>query len=504
LDWIERVGNRLPHPVTLFALGALLVLVTSAWGEYRGWQSINPATGEVVKAKSLLSAEGLRWVWLNLVGNFTNFPPLGVVLVAMIGVGLAEQSGLIGAMLKSLILVTPQKLLTPAVIFVGILSSMAADAGYVVLPPLAAAVYARAGRSPIVGLCAVFAGVASGFSANLFITGLDPLLQSFTQSAVRILQPDYIVDVRCNYYFMVASTFLLTLVGWGVTHWLVEPRFSPGQIAEQIACAQQQGLVAADDQAGISPAERRGLIAALLVLLIAGGWVLWMVFSPGAALAGTVERRPGVFVSVWVEAIVPLLFFLFIVPGLAYGLAAGTIRSDRHAASMMSKTMAGMGEYIILAFFAAQFIAWFNESNLGKLLALQGVEFLRRLQLPVALLLVAIILLTSFLNLFIGSASAKWALLSTVFVPILYGMGINPELTQAAYRVGDSVTNSIAPLNPYMVIILLYLQKLNPNAGIGTLIAAMLPYAISFLVVWTIFLLVWVHIGLPLGPGLAP
>lgn len=502
LDWIERVGNRLPHPVTLFALGALCVLVGSAWAEWAGWEAVNPATKEVVRARSLMSPEGLRWVWLKLVTNFTSFPPLGVVLVAMIGVGLAEHSGLIGALLKSVIVITPQRLLTPAVVFVGIMSSMAADAGYVVLPPLAAAVYARAGRSPVVGLCAVFAGVASGFSANLFITGLDPLLQSFTQQAARILQPDYVVDVRCNYYFMVASTIVLTLIGWGVTHWLVERRYLPADVAEQIRFAQQQGVVSSSDTATLSTSEIRGLGAAAVALAIAGGWVLWMIFDPNGALAGKAERMPGVMVEVWVEAIVPLLFFLFLVPGIAYGIAAGTIRSDRDAAAMMTKTMASMGSYVLLAFFAAQFVAWFNESNLGKLIALEGVELLQHLNMSKSLLLVAIILLTTTLNVFIGSASAKWALLSTVFVPIFAGMGIPPELTQAAYRVGDSVTNSIAPLNPYMIIILMYLQKLKPDAGIGTLIAAMLPYAMVFLVAWTLLLMAWVALGIPLGPGI--
>ncbi|GIW95607.1 MAG: aminobenzoyl-glutamate transporter [Pirellulaceae bacterium] len=501
LNWIERIGNRLPDPVTLFAVGALLVLFGSAVAEALGWQAVNPATNELVKARSLLSPEGLRWVWLHLVENFTAFPPLGVVLVAMIGIGVAEHAGLIGALLKSVVVVTPQKLLTPAVVFVGVMSSMAADAGYVVLPPLAAAVFAQAGRSPIVGLCAVFAGVASGFSANLFITGLDPLLQSFTQQAARILQPDYVVDVRCNYYFMIASTIVMTLTGWAVTHWLVEPRFTPEEVGEQIRYAESQGVASATGGTGLSREERRGLLAAVLTLLAGSALIVWMVFSPNGALSGKVEKRPGVFTDVWVDAIVPILFFLFLLPGIAYGIAAGTIRSDRDVARMMNKTMAGMGSYVVMAFFAAQFISWFNESNLGKLVALEGVELLRQWRLPVPLLLVAVILLTTVLNLFIGSASAKWALLSTVFVPIFAGMGIRPELTQAAYRVGDSVTNSIAPLNPYMVIILLYLEKLKPRAGIGTLIAAMLPYAACFLVVWTLLLLGWVAAGLPLGPG---
>jgi aminobenzoyl-glutamate transport protein len=508
LDWIERVGNRLPDPVTLFIIGATLVLLGSELAGRTGWTVQNPETGEIEVARSLMSSDGLRWVWLHLVSNFTGFAPLGVVLVAMIGIGVAEHAGLVGALLKSVMAVTPQRLLTPALVFVGVMSSMAADAGYIVLPPIAAAMFLQARRAPVVGLCAVFAGVASGFSANLLITSLDPLLQSFTQEAAQILDPDYQVDVRCNYYFMIASTIMITLVGWAVTHFWVEPRFTRRQIDEQM-----QHVVAAGDaempvdgvsQSLLTGAEKRGLLAAAVSLLVAAGLVLAMILPQNGPLHDAYEKRPGWFVDAWVEAIVPILFFLFLVPGVTYGIAAGSIRSDRDAAKMMAKTMSSMGPYIVMAFFAAQFVSWFNESNLGKLIALQGVAWLRSMRLPTPMLVVSIILLTAILNLFIGSASAKWALVSTVFVPVFAGVGISPELTQAAYRVGDSITNSIAPLNPYIVIILVFLQRIVPKAGIGTLIALMLPYALAFGVAWTALLLLWMALDWPLGPGHSP
>ncbi len=502
LNGIELLGNRLPDPVTLFVIGAALVLVGSHFAAVGGWSIENPVTGKVETAISLLSSEGLQWVWLNLVGNFTGFPPLGVVLVAMIGIGVAEHSGLIGTLLRSVVQVTPRALLTPALVFVGINSSMAADAGYVVLPPLAAAVFMRSGRSPVVGLCAVFAGVAAGFSANVLITSLDPLLQSFTQEAARILDPDYVVDVRCNYYFMIVSTFMLTLVGWAVTSWFVEPRFTREQVEAQIRYA--SGSEAEDGSSTGERLTRRegmGLLAAAIALVISGGVVIAQILPEGAPLYGQVERRPGVPMSVWVEAIVPILFVLFLIPGIAYGVVAGTIRSDRDIARMMGKTMSSMGPYVVLAFFAAQFVKWFDYSNLGRLIALEGVQFLQQLALPWPLLILAIIVMTALLNLFIGSASAKWALLSTVFVPVFAGVGISPELTQAAYRVGDSITNSIAPLNPYMVIILVFMQRLDPKAGLGSLISMMLPYAVAFFFVWTAMLLAWVGLGIPLGPG---
>jgi len=524
LDWIERVGNRLPDPVTLFFLGAILVLIGSEIAAQVGWkvavprqvafqQNLGLAAGSAVASavstdesvKSLLTSEGVRWIWKHIVSNFTGFAPLGVVLVGMIGIGIAERAGLIGALLKGMVAITPQSLITPALLFVGVMSSMAMDAGYIVLPPLAAAVFAQAGRAPLVGLAAVFAGVSAGFSANLLITGLDPLLQSFTQTAAEILDPEYRVDIRCNYYFMICSTILLTLVGWWTTYAFVEPRFSRRQIEEQVAAGRLSEGLPDDGEDRLTPVERRGLLAAALGLLVAGGAILAMILIPGAPLYGDYApdpvNRPNWKLAVWVDVIVPILFVMFLVPGVCYGIAARTIKSDRDAAKMMSDTMASMGAYIVLAFFAAQFIAWFQESNMGRVLAYEGIALLQSLALPRWLLVVGIILLTAALNMAIGSASAKWAMFSTVFVPVFMGVGISPELTQVAYRVGDSVTNTISPLNPYVVIVLVFMRKYQPQAGIGSLISIMLPYTVVFTIAWTALLLVWMLLDLPLGPG---
>lgn len=515
LDWIERVGNKLPDPITLFVIGCVLVLICSEWAARTGWSVENPQTNQVETVKSLLSRDGMQWAWRHLVENFTGFAPLGVVLVGMIGIGVAEQSGLIGALLKGMVLITPQTLLTPAVIFVGVMSSIALDAGYIVLPPLACAMYAKAGRSPLVGLGAVFAGIGAGFSANLSITGLDPLLQSFTQESARILLPDYLVDVRCNWYFMIASTLLITGVGWITTARLIEPRYSAEDIARQneaMAATRKKRPALTNETAGenvashdaderMTSSEVSGLLAATASLILISIGILWSVGSPNGALHGHIEPRPGWFIPVWVDVIVPILFVLFIVPGLTYGIVTRGIKNDRDVARMMSETMSSMGSYIVLAFFASQFIAWFGESNLGKLIALQGVIFLRSLNMPMWLFVVSIVALTGFLNLFIGSASAKWALISTVFVPIFAGVGISPELTQAAYRVGDSFTNIIAPLNPYIVIVLVFMQRYVPKAGIGSLISLMLPYSITFGISWIAMLLLWMLLGIPLGPG---
>jgi aminobenzoyl-glutamate transport protein len=506
LDAIERIGNKLPDPVTLFFIGAILVLIGSEIAVRAGWQIAHPTEDRFVQAKSLLSREGMQWVWLNLVKNFTGFHPLGVVLVAMIGIGVAERSGLIGALLKGMVQVTPRNLLTPAVIFVGVNSSVATDAGYVVLPPLAAMVFAKSGRSPLVGLAAVFAGVASGFSANLLLTGLDPLLQGLTETSAQLLDKHYHVRPDCNYYFMFVSTFVITLTCWAVTKWVVQKRYDKQAIAEQIAHANLPGLSGdATAHERLEPAEIKGLWAALGTVLIAGGGILALVLIPEAPLHGTYPKPPsGKPALVWPDTIVPMLFVLFLLPGIAFGICTGTIRNDRDAAKMMGESMAGMGMYIVLAFFAAQFVEWFRESNLGLLVALQGALFLENLGLQNWQLLIAIVLLVAALNLFLGSASAKWALVSPVLVPMMMRLGVSPELMQATYRVGDSVTNSIAPLNPYLVVILVFMQKYLPKAGLGSLVALMLPYAITLMVVWTALLLIWIGLDLPLGPGREP
>jgi aminobenzoyl-glutamate transport protein len=509
LDWVERIGNKLPDPVTLFFMGALLVLIGSEFAVRFDWTVQHPTQGTTERAKSLLSSEGMEWVWMNMIKNFTGFHPLGVVLVAMIGIGVAERTGLIGALLKGMVLITPQTLLTPAVIFVGINSSMATDAGYVVLPPLAAAVYAKAGRSPLVGLAAVFAGVASGFSANILLTGLDPLLQGLTEESAQLMDKNYHVRPDCNYYFMLASTFVMTFVGWGVTKWFVEKRFTKADVDQQLAEANFGAASPASAGAeGLTKEELKGLWAALVVTVLAGAGVMAMILIDGAPLHGTypkpTAKNPDNAALVWPEVIVPILFVMFLLPGIAYGIAAKVIRSDRDVARMMGASMSSMGMYIVLAFFAAQFVEWFKQSNIGLMLAIEGVSLLKQFDLSPWQLVVAIIALVAVLNLFLGSASAKWALISPVFVPLFMGLGISPELTQAAYRVGDSCTNSIAPLNPYLVVILVFMQKYMPKAGLGSLVALMLPYAIIFLIAWTALLLLWVGLDIPLGPGKEP
>lgn len=498
LGWIERVGNRLPDPATLFVIACVLVAIGSAVAAWYGWTVENPARpGETITAKSLLTSEGVRWMWLNAVKNFLEFHPLGVVLVAMLGIGVAERTGLFGALLKLIVLTTPAKLLTPAVVFAGVMSSAAADAGYVILPPLAAAVFAKAGRAPLAGLAAVTFGVAGGFSANLLLTSLDPLLQGLTEQAARLTNPTAVVDVSCNWYFMIASTFVVTLIGWVVCHFVTEPRFDRAMIARQVATA---GL-ATNGPDQLDAHERRGLLVALGAAIVIGVIIALMVAIPGAPLHGTYNPAPNRTAPIWTGAIVPIIFVGFLVPGIAYGIAVGSVRSDRDVASRMGETMASMGAYLVLAFFAGQFIKWFDESKLGSLIAIEGVDALKHLELSPYLLVTATVVMTAIVNLLMSSASAKWAVLAPVMVPLMAGLGVAPEITQAAYRVGDSVTNPITPLNAYLVVILVAIRRYEPRAGLGTLIALTLPYSLAALLIWTVFLLAWLVMGVPLGPG---
>jgi aminobenzoyl-glutamate transport protein len=481
---VERAGNRLPDPATLFLAGTLLLMLLSDLAVRLGWQVTRP-DGDSVVPVSLLTSDGVWWLLSHLVENFVDFPPLGLVLVGLLGIGVAERSGLLPVLLRRLLAAAPAAWLLPATVLVGVLSSLALDAGYVVLPPLAAALFLAAGRSPLAGIAAVTAGVTCGFSANLFITGLDPLLAGLSTAGAQVLDPDYQVAITANWWFMIASTLVLTIAGTLVTRWLVEPRL-----------ARPEPVVAEPPAAAARAAEDRGLMAAGVTLNLLLALILLAVVLPGAPLAGTGEHFPR-----WMEVMVPLLLVLFLGTGLAYGIGAGSIRSDRDAVAMMSDTIRAMGPYIVLAFFAAQFIACFSHSRLGEMLAISGGGWLADLGLPAAPLVLAFVMLVMLGNLVMGSASAKYALFAPVFVPMFMQAGISPELTQAAYRVGDSVTNGITPFNPYLVIILVFIRRYLPEAGLGTLLALMLPYALVFAPVWALLLGLWVSAGLELGPG---
>lgn len=452
-------------------------------------------TGRVTFAQSLLTGEGLYWCLKSMEHNFMGFAPLGVVLLGMLGIGVAEKTGLIAALIKIFMRNVPDQFLTPSMVFIGIMSSLATDAGYVVLPPLAAAIYLAAGRSPLAGIAACFAGVSAGFNANLLITSLEPLMANLTQDAAQIADPSRQVSATSNWYFLAASTVLISFVGWATTAMFVEKRLSrkPAEMGGPDPVAASH---AAKDVGKLEPEEIRGLRLSMGAFVLMLAAIVGLNYWPGSPLHGV----DGIFPR-WVAVVVPLMFLCFVIPGLIYGAVVGNTKTTKDAAKHMTESMAGMAPIIVLAFFAGQFVAYFGETNLGTMLAFSGGEWLFEQGLPRSMLIVAFIGVTIVFNMFVGSMSAKYTLFAPIFVPMFMLIGIRPELTQVAYRIGDSVSNVITPLNAYLVIILVFMQKYAPKAGMGTLIAMMLPYTVVFGIVWTVFLLAWDALGIPLGVG---
>lgn len=479
LNRIEVVGNRLPDPVTLFVVAIALLMAVSAWLASQQVSVTHPGTGEAITAVSLLSAPILTRLLTDIPQLFAAFPPLGLVLVMMVGVGLAERSGLIAASLGGLARAVPKSLLTPTIVFIGVISSLAVDAGYVVVIPLAAMLFQQAGRHPLAGIAAAFAGVSAGFSANIVITPFDALLAGLTEAAARLVDPTVEVPITSNYWLMLALVPVFVFIGSWLTDKVIEPRLQ----------GVSHNTLTNEDVA----VSRLGLWAAFTVLLLWSLLLVWLVL-PGGMLrseSGTLEPL--------LRSLVVLLFLLFALMGLVYGIAAGSIRSDRDAVRLMSEAMSDMSAYIVLALFAAIFLALFAWSNVGLLLAVNGANWLANLGFTGLPLLLSIVVLTAVVNVFVGSASAKWALLAPVLVPMLMLLNIEPGVTQAAYRIGDASTNPITPLLPYFPLILIMLRRYQPDAGIGTLVALMLPYAIAFAVSATTLFMLWMLLGLPLA-----
>ncbi|HUF05012.1 MAG TPA: AbgT family transporter [Aridibacter sp.] len=557
LNVIETVGNKLPDPAALFLILLIVVWVLSALLSTMTFTEIDPRNGQPIVINSQLTGTSIAAFLSNMVTTFTSFHPLGVVLVALLGVGVAEHTGFINASLKGALGFTSVKLLTPVLVFVGVISSTAADAGYVLVIPLGAVIFHKAGRHPLAGIAATFAGVSGGFSANFIPSALDPLMSGLTQSAVQILDTTRGVNPLSNWFFMSASCLLIVAVGWYLTDRVIEPRL------KNVAVDGDVDDVPTVD--GLTKEEKRGLAAGFGTLIL-GLLILTAVSYPesspmrspvgykltsdtvrtiesagvpadvlektrsirdtefsgkpafegalagvldeiemekfGATLVSAADQSPPKLTTSaapLMQSIVPLIFLLFILPGIAYGYAAKTVDSHRDIIDGMSKSMSTMGYYIVLAFFAALFIAAFGQSNIGALLAIKGANFLRDLEMPGQVTVVGIILLSCLVNLVVGSASAKWALLAPIFVPMLMQLGISPEVTQAGYRIGDSSTNIITPLMPYFPLVVVFAKKYSKGTGIGTIVSLMLPYSIAFLVTWVGLLLVFWALGIPLG-----
>jgi len=490
LDFIEKSGNKLPDPAILFFLLMLLIWVLSMGLSTMTFAELDPRTGAPLEVINLLQGDYLASFLANMVTTFTSFAPLGIVLVAMLGVGVADISGFINAGLKSMLNITPRVLLTPMLILVAIVSHTAADAGYVLVIPLGGIIFYAAGRHPLAGIAAAFAGVSGGFSANFVPSGIDPLLQGFTQSAAQIIDPAIQINPLNNWFFTAASSILIILVGWYLTDKVVEPR-----LKKVIVEVDEDDIPKMEN---LNKREKKAFYTATLVMLLSlVGLYFWAAPVDSALRAPDGEITS--FQAPLMRSIVPLIFIIFLIPGVIYGLMSGVFKNSKDIIDSMTKSMTSMSYYIVMAFFCALFIDAFGKSNIGALIALKGASALKAMALAPEITIVGIILLTAAVNLFIGSASAKWALIAPIMVPMLMQLGISPDLTQASYRVGDSVSNIVTPLMPYFPLVVVFCQKYVKSTGIGTLVSMMIPYSIVFTIVWTIFLLGYWALGFPLG-----
>lgn len=504
LNVVERLGNLLPHPITLFALFCAAVILISGVAGYFEVTVVDPrpegASGRsadgLIHVVSLMNAEGLRMIVSNLVTNFTGFTPLGTVLVALLGVGIAERSGLLSAGMRALVMGASKRLVTLTIVFAGIVSNTAAELGYVVLIPMAAMIFHSLGRHPLAGLAAAFAGVSGGYSANLLLGTVDPLLSGITEAAAQMIDPDYTVGPEVNWYFMFVSTFLISFLGALVTEKIVEPKLGRYDVSEASVDLEQQRMET------VTELEKKGLKMAGLAALLLGAVLALTVVPEWGPLrhpeTGEVAGSP------FLKGIVVFIFVCFAIPGLVYGKVVGTMKKDTDVINAMSHSMSTMGMYIVLVFFASQFVAFFKWTNLGAVLAVTGADALSALGLTGPIVFLLFIMMCGFINLMLGSASAQWAVTAPIFVPMLMLVGYAPETIQAAYRIGDSVTNLITPMMSYFGLILAVAARYKKDLGIGTLVATMLPYTLVFFVGWTLFFFLWVFgLGLPVGPGAA-
>lgn len=505
LRGVEWLGNLLPHPVILFVWMSVILLVASAILSMMGVSVVDPrpegAKGRsedgMIYVVNLLNGDGLAKIVENLVSNFTGYIPFGTALVALLGVGIAERSGMISAALRGLVMNAPPKMVTFVVVFTGIMSNTASELGYVVLIPLAAMIFHSLGRHPLAGLAAAFAGVSGGYSANLILGTVDPVLSGISQEAARIIDPEYVVGAEANWYFMAVSTFLVSGIGYFVTEKIVEPslgKYNPDDADDpSVLDTKVERLTAL---------EKKGLLWSGVSMLIFCLLLAWTIVPADGILrhptTGLVAGSP------FLHGIVVFIFVFFAIPGIVYGKITNTIKTNDDVVNAMSAAMSSLGMLIVLVFFAAQFTTFFNWSNIGSVMAVSGANLLNDIGLTGPLLLVSFILICAFVNLMLGSASAQWAISAPIFVPMLMLTGYAPEMIQAAYRIGDSSTNIITPMMGYFGLIMAVAIRYKKDTGVGTLMSLMIPYSLLFLVGWTVLFCIWVFaLGLPVGPGAA-
>ncbi|MBC2851860.1 AbgT family transporter [Cetobacterium sp. 8H] len=487
LDWIERVGNKIPHPFMLFFFLSLMIILTSGVCSISGVQVIDPVKNEVVLVKNLMSSAGINFILQNMIKNFTGFSPLGLVLVMTLGIGLTEHVGLVSAFMRNSILNSSPKIITFMIMLIGICGNIASDAAIVIVPVISAFIFCSLGKHPLAGIAVGYAATTAGFSANLIVAGTDALLAGISTEAIKIVNPNLSVSVVDNWYFMAASTFLLAIIGTLVSEKIVEPRL--GKYTGKKIIEREE----------VTTQEKRGLKKAGINIGIYIVFLMAIVYPKSSFLRN--PKTGSLLNSPLLSSIIPLLLILFLIAGITYGKEVGKIKQMSDVPKYMTLAIKDMASYIVLVFMIGQFIAYFNWSNLGFILAVEGADLLKNLNLSGIPLFIMFILLSAFVNIFIGSGSAKWALLAPIFIPMFYMLGYNPALTQMLYRIGDSTTNVISPLFPYMPIILGLTQEYDEKSGVGTVISLMLPYTIAMLIMWIVMAIIWIYFGIPLGPG---
>jgi len=493
LGAIERGGNKLPDPTTLFVILAMGVVVISGICAAFGVSAVHPGTGETLAVTNLMSKAGFRRMWGDAVSNFSGFAPFGMVLVAVIGSGAAEKSGFLAALMKKLLSGAPQVLVTFAIVFIGINGNLAGDAAFVIMPPLSALIFLGMGRHPLLGMFTAVASVAAGFCANISLGLADALAYGFTEPAARMIDPNYTQSPAINYYFLIVSCILLSAVGTFITEKIMAPRFEGQDLSKYSAAAEHTNGLSAREEKGLKYAGVSFLLAIfVLILMCIGSDPLMGDPVSGSVMAATSPFMKGIIVTV------SLLLFI---PGAVYGFVCGKYKNDKDLFGDVVSAFRDMAPYILLCFFCAQFTNYFGWSNLGVIIAVKGAALLKTLHITGIPLLVGLILVSCFINLFIGSASAKWAILAPIFIPMMMLMGFDPAVTQVAYRIGDSITNPLSPLFYYFPLILGFAQRYEKDTGMGTIIANMIPYSFSFALIWITQLAVWVFLNLPLGPG---
>ena len=491
IRWIEKMGNKLPHPFWIFVWICIIIVILSALTAFLGVSATDPSTGKVIEVINLISGEGLRRFLEEMVINFAHFAPFGLVLVMLMGVSIAERSGLLAVSLRTVAFSVPRKIVLPVIFIIGACGNIGSDAGIVIVPPIAALIFTQMGLNPIAGLIAGYAGATAGFTANFFIAGTDVLLAGISTEITQQMADPIEVSATANWYFMIVSTLFLSFGGAFIARKYTIPRCNKFSFTTNTDHPVSDGKLSAE--------EKKGLRHAGIALLILATIIAIMVIPSGAPLRNQVTG--GIVPSPFLKGLVPILFFLFAIPGYYYGKATGSIKNANDVLKHMEHGMKELSGYIVLMLVVAQFISLFSWSRLDTILAIHGAEFLYSTGLTGPLMFTMFMIIVALLNIFLGSGSAKWAIFAPIFIPMLAQLGYNPAFVQLMYRVGDSITNCVTPLYVYFPLLLGWIQKYNKNIGIGTIVSLLIPYAVILFVMWVILVFAWYGLNLPIGVG---